>query len=64
MESINIIPSWHAALVQIVPMALENGGRESAIAVLEDAADKLERLSSFINSDPEIVRKYKEFAKS
>jgi hypothetical protein len=63
MESINIVPSWHAALVQIVPMALENGGREAAIEVLEDAASKLELLSSFINSDPEIVRKYKEFTK-
>jgi hypothetical protein len=63
MESINIIPSWHAALCHIVPAAIESGGRDAAMGVLEDAADKLERLSSFINSDPEIVRKYKEFIK-
>ena len=60
-NTVNIAPTWHAALCHIVPAAIENGGRDSAIEVLEDAASKLDLLSRFIDSDDRVLRMLQEF---
>lgn len=60
-QTVNIAPTWHAALVHIVPMAFENGGRDAAIPVLEDAARKLDLLSRFIDSDDRVLRMFQDF---
>jgi hypothetical protein len=64
-EYINIAPTWHAALCHIVPAALAGHdgreAREAAIEVLEDAANKLDMLSRFIDSDDRVLRMFQDF---
>jgi hypothetical protein len=60
-NTVNIAPTWHAALCHIVPAAIENGGRDAAIEVLEDAASKLDLLSRFIDSDDRVLRMLQDF---
>ena len=60
-DTVNLTPTWHAALVHIVPMAFENGGRDAAIPVLEDAARKLDLLSRWIDSDDRALRMFQDF---
>ena len=64
-KTVNIAPTWRAALCHIVPAALaghdNREGREAALDVLEDAASKLDLFQRFVDSDDRVLRMLQDF---
>lgn len=63
-DTIDLTPTWHAVLVQIVPALLKHGtpeGQDGAIDTLRDAARKLDLLSRWIDSDDRALRMFQDF---